>query len=622
MFWGDKALQNINPDQEQVINDSKTPSGRVHVGALRGVVIHDVVYRILKERNIPVRYLFGVDDYDPLDELPAGEEDFFRPYLGMPLCNVPAPPASDADDIAEYYIREFFDVFLELDVHTENYRMRDLYRDGRMNEVIDTILRNADSVRRIYKEVSKSERRADWIPFQVICENCRKIGTTQVTSYDGEKVGYKCVPNLVTWAEGCGHEGAISPFDGNGKLPWKLEWVAKWKILGVTIEGAGKDHSTKGGSRDVASRCLREIFNQSPPLNVPYEFFLVGGAKMSSSRGLGATARAMADFIPPEVLRFLMLRSQPNRPVNFSPDEKYILKLFNEYDRLHQSVFKKPDSSDDQKRVYALSETTSAADFYDANFQFVVTLVQMPHLDVHEQIEKHKGSALTEPEKDRLVRRIKSAQYWVENYASEEEKTCLQETLPERAQELDATQRAFLNLAADAFTEVSWDAESLQGKLFHLARITPLKQSVAFQAIYRVILDRTAGPRAGNLLSFLESEFIISRFRDLTYSKEDFWSATAISTSEFEGWLGEESENIVSAHTKLDIADSALIGVVEVYTTMTDEKEYVKRIFIEPPSDKNLSDPGQLRLRYKELATAWLNELIQKFHLKDIGLPA
>src|SRR6185503_11846074 len=108
MFWTeDVAAKCAGP---QVINDSKTPSGRVHVGALRGVLIHDAVFRTLKERAVPVRYLFGVDDYDPVDEIPAGQAEHFEKYLGAPLCNVPPPPGSTASDMAEHFIGEFFDV--------------------------------------------------------------------------------------------------------------------------------------------------------------------------------------------------------------------------------------------------------------------------------------------------------------------------------------------------------------------------------------------------------------------------------------------------------------------------------------------------------------------------------
>ena len=131
---------------------------------------------------------------------------------------------------------------------------------GQFDEPIDAILKERDSVRKIYKEVSNSERSEKWYPFQVICENCGRIGTTEVIDYDGKEVEYICHPNLVKWATGCGNRGKISPFGGNGKLPWKLEWVAKWKTMDITIEGAGKDHSTKGGSRDVSARCLKEIF--------------------------------------------------------------------------------------------------------------------------------------------------------------------------------------------------------------------------------------------------------------------------------------------------------------------------------------------------------------------------
>ena len=157
MFWTeDVAARCSGP---QIINDSKTPSGRVHVGAMRGVLIHDAIFRTLREKGIEARYLFGVDDYDPLDEIPAGKGAHFEQYLGQPLCNVPPPDNSSASDMAEHYIQEFFDVFEELGVKVEKYRMRDVYRSGQFNAAIDTILRAAPTVRRVYKEVSNSRSR-------------------------------------------------------------------------------------------------------------------------------------------------------------------------------------------------------------------------------------------------------------------------------------------------------------------------------------------------------------------------------------------------------------------------------------------------------------------------------
>ncbi len=600
MLWCDKIAAQV--EGQQLINDSKTPSGRAHVGALRGVLIHDVVFRAIQARGLPVRYTFGVDDYDPLDELPAGEEEFFRPYLGRPLCQVPPPPGSAFSDIAEHYIQDFFSVFHDLDVKAETYRLRDVYRSGQFNEAIDAILRNAATVRRIYKEVSKAERPDNWYPFQAVCEQCGRIGTTEVTDYDGREVTYTCRPDLVSWASGCGYQGKVSPFDGNGKLPWKLEWTAKWKTFPITIEGAGKDHTTKGGSRDVAAACLRKIFNQPPPLNIPYEFFLVGGAKMSSSKGLGVSARDMADFLPPEILRFVMIRTQPKQPVNFSPDEKSIIKIFNDFDRFHTRVHRDPQVSEDDKRVYQLAQTSLKEDFYATDFQLVATIAQLPHLDLTAESEKRKGAALTAIERQQLERRAQAAGYWLEHYASPEERIVLQDSLPARAAELTAGQRAFLHQLAARLPDIPQDDNALQAALFDTARLTPLAPARAFQALYRTLLDRDSGPKAGNLLAFLDRDFLLHRFRELPYEQAAFWDETSISREEFDAWLTERRDHLKQMATEATLLPplpagegrgeraSAGLGVVECVVELDDGRTHMRRVRLGEFADQTAFD--------------------------------
>lgn len=258
MFWADKFAADASGDLI-IVNDSKTPSGRVHVGSLRGVVIHDAIYRALKHAGKPVTFTYGVDDYDALDTVPHYlDKEKFSHYLGYPLCNVPSPDETAATDYAKYFMGEFLDVFEHLGVRPEIYYLRDFYRSGKMNPYIDLFLNNAHLVREAYKEVSKADRPSNWYPFQTICENCGKIATTVVTDYQDGKVFYTCQTNAMEYVEGCGHTGWVSPFDGNGKLPWKVEWVAKWDVVGVSIELAGKDHSQKGGSRDVANSICRD----------------------------------------------------------------------------------------------------------------------------------------------------------------------------------------------------------------------------------------------------------------------------------------------------------------------------------------------------------------------------
>ena len=587
MFWCEEvAAQCQGP---QIINDSKTPSGRVHVGALRGVLIHDAIFKTLKRREVEARYLFGVDDYDPLDEIPAGKGAHFEKYLGQPLCNVPPPDGSSAPDMAEHYMGEFWGVFEELGVKVEKYRMRDIYRSGRFNEAIDTILKNADVVRRVYKEVSNSDRPATWYPFQTVCEQCGRIGTTEVYAYDGSQVSYRCRPDLVKWAKGCGYEGKVSPFDGRGKLPWKLEWVAKWVTFPVNIEGAGKDHSTRGGSRDVAAACLNAIFKKNPPLNVPYEFFLVGGAKMSSSRGVGASARDMANLLPPEVLRFLMIRTKPNSPVNFDVHEEGIIKLFNEFDRYQSRVYHEKNATPDEAAVFKLAELESHGDFFQGNFQLVSALAQMPHLNPVLEISKRLGRELTAVELSALERRIRSVGVWVDLYAAEEEKTRLQEALPERAQELSAAQRAFLSKLSSALQTVAWEDDVLQATVFETARMTPIAQPLAFKGIYRVLLDKEAGPKAGNLFAYLDREFVCKRLLELPVDTEAFWRETSITEEDFAKWMQQQREKISGYTHELKSAECG--SVLEVTVEMKDGKRHLHRMRLEatPDAEKILS---------------------------------
>lgn len=581
MFWCEEVAAKCRGPQ--IINDSKTPSGRVHVGALRGVLIHDAIFRTLKSKGIEARYLFGVDDYDPLDEIPAGKGAHFEKYLGQPLCNVPAPDGSSATDMAEHYMGEFWGVFEELGVEVERYRMRDIYRSGRFNGAIDTILRKADVVRRIYKEVSNSDRPATWFPFQTVCEQCGRIGTTEVYAYDGEKVSYRCRPDLVKWAKGCGYEGKVSPFDGRGKLPWKLEWVAKWVTFPVSIEGAGKDHSTKGGSRDVAAACLRAIFEKEPPLNVPYEFFLVGGAKMSSSRGLGASARDMTDLLPPELLRFLMIRTKPNSPVNFDVHEEGIIKLFNEFDRYQTRVYRDKNATPDEAAVFRLAEREAQGDFFQGNFQLVCALAQMPHLDTAAEMEKRLGRDLSVTERTALERRIRSARLWAESYASDEEKTRLQETLPARAALLSATQRAFMHQLSVALEQVPWGEDALQATVFEVARMTPIEQPVAFKAIYRVLLDKESGPKAGNLFAYLDREFVVRRLRELEFDAEVFWAESAVSDEALRQWMTQQKEKVEGYSHELRSGVSG--NYLELTVLMKDGKRHLRRVKLDPTPD-------------------------------------
>jgi len=265
MFWADKLLENISG--KQVVNDSWTPSGMVHMGSLKGPVIHDTIFSILKEKGVEVKFMYGLDDADPLDGLSPDLRDSHSKYLGLPLYKAPSPDGKGT--FAEYFGNKMQSLLEDLGIRPEIYKTSEIYNSGGFNNAISFVLDNADKVRRVYSEIYKKEISKDWYPLQVACPNCGKIGTTRVTGWDGKEVSFACEKNLVKWAEGCEFSGKISPFDGNGKMSWKVEWAAKWWTFGVTIEGAGKDHASAGGSYDVAMNLCKDVFKKDPAFTWP-----------------------------------------------------------------------------------------------------------------------------------------------------------------------------------------------------------------------------------------------------------------------------------------------------------------------------------------------------------------
>jgi len=621
MAWIDDIVKRIHKTDVQIINDAKSPSGQPHVGSLRGIIIHDAPHRYLKEKGIATKFIYGSDDYDPLDELPKGYSKEYEKYLGMPLCNVPAPVGSAHSDLAMHFINDFFKIFDELGVEAEKYYMRDIYRNGVFNEAIDTLLSNVEKIREIYLRVSNSERADNWYPFQVVCEKCGKLGTTVVTNYDGKLVDYECKSDLVTWATGCGNKGKMSPFDGGGKLPYKVEWAAKWAYMNITIEGGGTDHNTKGGSRDVAEAIYREVFKKRPPLNIPYGFFMLEGKKMSSSKGIGATARDMTNFLPPEVLRYLMFGSHPKREVNFAPNENYITKLFNDFDRLHNKVHILKNANDAEKNIYNLAQVFSDKYYFTADFSLIITLLQLPHKDIYEETEKLKGEKLTEFETKNLNLRIRAAKYWLDNIALDEDKLILQKEVPENAQNLTDTQKAFLKNLANSIDYCEWEEKDLQTAMFNAARLTPIPVKDSFKAFYTVLLDKNQGPKAGNLMYFLEKKYLKEMFTNIKFDRIEFWKNASLTTDEFELWIKKEKDNIVKSEVNIDFikkekdkTEIFAAGVIEFTFDMNDNKKYLKRIYLIEFEGKTEELEKELE-KFKTNAKDYIENIISRYNI-------
>lgn len=519
MFWADRIAKEASErfgaqGTPILIRDEKTPSGRVHVGSMRGVAIHGAVAEALTDTGVAHTFKYEFNDMDPMDGFPEYLPESFRQYMGKPLRSIPSPEEG-YENFAEYFAAEFKKVIQAAGFTPEFYNVSELYFSGTMDDVIRTALDHAADIRRIYREVSGSQKPDDWYPLAVICENCGNVGTTKVFAWDGEKVSYRCEESMVKWAKGCGHKGEVSPFGGKAKFPFKVEWSAKWKVVGVNIEGAGKDHSTKGGARDVTAHISKEVFSYEPPLDTPYEFFLVGGKKMSSSKGRGSSAKEISELVPTKIFRLALLGKDITQAINFDPEGDTIPVLYDQYDKLAEGYW--AGVKDDYARLFEFVHPgrKTPSERFLPRFSQVAFLVQMPHLNMEKEVEKMKGSVLTAEDTEELNERADYARRWLADYAPEKFVFEVQQTLPEAAKALNGIQKKALSELA-TYIEEGGDCsgEGLHAKLHAMKEGVPITPVELFSALYLSFLGKSFGPKAGWFLSVLPKDMVLARLKE------------------------------------------------------------------------------------------------------------
>lgn len=518
MYWADRVAKEIIQSGKYKpywVDDMFTPSGFAHIGSLRGPLVHDLIYKALIHVGVESNFSFVINDFDPIDGLPEDLQKDFSKYLGVPLRKAPSPKVG-FNSFAQFFASDFKEVLQGLGVNPTLYSSWDLYHEGKFDEAIKLALDNAEKIQDIYKQVSGSKKREEgWLPLQVICENCGKLGTTKVYDWDGETVSFTCEKELVKWAEGCGHSGRVSPFGGNGKLPWKVDWPAHWMVLGVTIEGAGKDHSSAGGSRDIARQLVKEVFHINEPYNLPYEFFLIGGKKMASSKGLGLKAKDLTNLLPLEVGRFLFCRTDYKQAVEFDPmGTMAIPDLFDEYDRCYKAYIEGLDET--LARTFEMSyigELPKKEPTFLPRFRDVVNYVQIPNVDILKKFEEIKGAALNDAEKKLLEVRVEYTKVWIQNYAPDEFRLQMSDKLPEKVKELTSEQKEFLKQAIDLI-KTKDDPEDLQLALYNLTKQLGFDAKKSFSAIYLALIGKEFGPKAAWFLLQYPNEEVIKRFEE------------------------------------------------------------------------------------------------------------
>jgi lysyl-tRNA synthetase class 1 len=238
---------------------------------------------------------------------------------------------------------------------------------------------------------------------------------------------------------------------------------------------------------------------------------------MSSSKGVGSSAREIADLLPSELLRFLMLRTQPRTVINFAPNYETTTRLFRDYDTLINKYSHAPELTEELMSLFYAQLGNEIKTFQPFDFSTLISLLQVPRLNIQEEVVQRSLQPLNEYDQQIINQRIAAAKKWLQDYADEEEKLVLYlEQVPEKANDLNSEQVAYLQKLIENLQDIgNWEAEELQTIIFSTTKQLGVQQPMAFKALYLSFLNKEKGPKAGGLLSYLEKSFVISRLQDV-----------------------------------------------------------------------------------------------------------
>ena len=509
-----------------VVMDEKTPSGTIHIGSGRGWVIHDAIAKALRDKGVKAKFILSSDDLDPLDK-PSKElsnEDNEK-YIGVPFKHIPSP-VEGYKNFGDYYFRQCTNLFPEFGIEAELESTGEEYEKGSFNKTIKIALDNADKIQKIYKKLYGDDVKAgEKLPFNVLCPQCKKISTTLAIEWNKEKeeLYFECRNDVVEWAKGCGYKGWISPYNGNGKFPWKVEWAAKWPTNSVIVETAGKDHFTKGGSRTAACHFAMDVFDYPPPYpsdgyetGPGYEFFTVGGKKMSTSKGHGLGFADSINYAPAKMLRFLLIRTRPNAVIDFDPYSNDLILLYERYDQAERVYFGKEDMGEKenirQKRIYELSHVGKIPQRIPPQVSLSQASMLVQIFDNEKMIfESLRNTGqlpedATKPEIEYVKERLKFAKKWVEEFADEQYKFILQKEI-NRSLSLSEQQKQALRILASRLKELKWTEKTLFNEFYRIANDeVRMNTPDLFKAAYLVLLNKERGPKLAPFILALGKE--------------------------------------------------------------------------------------------------------------------
>lgn len=497
-------LLSRHPEGEIIVSSGVSPSGTYHLGTLREVLTAEAIAYEVKRRGRQARHIHVVDDHDIFRKVPVGVPEDFKRYLGKPLCEVPSPDGSEGS-YADYYLKDLLAAARPLHLDLEIMHSEARYHEGYFTEAIEIALSKQDDIKRILETISGHKVDDHWSPVQVNEDGYLK--KRQIISVDHDS-------KTLEFTDGDGQERQISYASGDVKLNWRVDWPARWWLLKVNAEPFGRDHATKGGSYDTGKAIVTDIYGGEAPLPLPYNFINRSGEtkKMSKSAGDTITAAELLEILPAEVVWFFILRYAPDKQLFFDEGDT-LMRLVDEFGEL----LAKPDKTEIDKQLIDIclhgidKPTVSRVPFSHLLASYQAALKDQDK--TLEIIGRTEYSEVVRMDADIIKAELRFIDSWLNKHAPEDVKFELLEHV--KADEFSAEEQAFLAALAlkIALAPDTADGTWFHGAIYSLKDSSGLAPKELFSILYRALIGKSSGPRAGWFLSILPRDWLLQRLR-------------------------------------------------------------------------------------------------------------
>lgn len=538
----DRVLRRTKGSGDKVVCASGiSPSGPVHLGNLRELLVPHFVAEEINERAVECQHLLSWDDYDRLRKVPAGIDPSFEQYIGMPLTAIPDPDG-ELGSWAERFKAPVEEAMAALGVDLRYISQTEMYGSGAYREQIITAIEHRKDIHEVLARFRTLEGAQpdeddelfesgaedagddapgdDYWPYKVYCQSCG-YDFTELTSAlregDSYWIDYHCAR--------CEHDDRFDLMvENHGKLVWKVDWPMRWVYEGVTFEPGGADHSSPGSSFSVGTELAGKIFGGRPPEYEAYSFVgMHGMGKMSSSAGAVPTPLDALEVLEAPILRWMYGRKTPRQSIKIDLGPG-IYSLYDEWDTLNAKVAS-GEATPGQVVTHRRASRTTIADGFPrpeaiVPFRTLTSAVSVAAGDPA-QVARIIGQ-LTEVPADRVADtepRLTLARNWLDIYAPPEERITVR-TEPDEARlaALDDGERRWLELML-ADLENDWSLEGARTLVYGVPKLAaglPLdtpptpelkaEQRSFFKLLYELLLGAETGPRMPTLLMALGPE--------------------------------------------------------------------------------------------------------------------